>query len=48
MQLITTYLTGDMQYLHGVFGQISGSFLNIEAGGNSDYHISFSRGQSTP
>jgi len=47
MQLNTTYFKSDVQYLHRVVGQISGSFLNIEAGGNSNYHFSASIGQST-
>jgi len=36
-----------MQYLQRVYGQSSGSSLNMEAGGNSNYHFSASIQQNT-
>ena len=47
MQLNTTYLKGDMKYLHRMFGLISGYFLNIEPDGNSVYQFSASLEQIT-
>jgi len=47
VQLNITYFKGDTQYLNRVFGRSSGSFLNIEVGGNSNYHFCASVEEST-